>query len=326
MARAFVAVVLLFFVAGCGSSDTKNAAGAAGWKGEPGSVWLTGSYDDSVVRVDAANGKLAQMIDISSVGTEPTSIVVGGGSVWFTLNGHDQLSRITPSGAVEATTTDGAYDVAFGEGSVWATAGGIFTVRVDADTGAEIATIETKSGIIEDPIAVGGGAAWVAAGSSIDRMDAATNQVTASIPLAADFPNIQLVLSTLVYADDALWVLAYYGAPGKRALVKIDPSSNAIAAKQDLDTDWADDSLAVGLGSVWVSSGGEKIFKISPSTLQVEQEFAFDGKPGRMTVGNEYLYVTDFGNQKLWRVDPATGDGSSVDIPASSGLTFGPAQ
>ncbi len=274
-------------------------------------------------RVDTATGAVADKIDITSVGTEPTSIAVGGGSVWFTLNGHDQLSRITPSGAVEATDAQGAYEVAFGEGSAWASAGGVFVVRVDAQSGATIADTHTQSGIIEDPIAVGGGAAWVAAGTSIDRVDAATNQVSASVALAADLPAVQLVLSSLAYGENAVWLLAYYGTPGKRAIVKIDPATNAIAAKQDVATDGADDGLAVGFGAVWVASeDGRKIFKIAPDTLAVEQEFPVDGSPKRLAVGNQYLYAADFSNQKLWRVDPAAGGAVGVAIPLAEGIAF----
>ncbi len=326
MAKRIFPIALLLAATACGSSSKSGGSGASKWAGEPGSIWLTAGYDDAVDRLDTATGKVVEKHDITSVGTEPTSIAIGGGSVWFTLNGHDQLSRLTADGKVEATDAQGAYEVAFGEGAAWASAGGIFVVRVDPQSGNSTATVQTKSGIIEDPIAVGGGAAWVAAGTSIDRVDAATNQVSASIALSSDLPGVQGVLSPLAYGENALWLLAYYGTPGKRAIVKIDPATNSIAAKQDVATDGADDGLVTGFGAVWVSSeGGQKILKISPSTLAVEQEFPVNGNPTRLAVGNKYLYAVDFSNSLLWRLDPATGDAASVDIPLAEGIAFAPA-
>ncbi len=324
-----LSVALLALVTGCGGSGNSAGSGSGGagstWTGEPGSIWLTDFYGNAVDRLDTATGKIAETHDVTSVGSEPTSIAVGGGSTWFTLNGHDQLSRITSDGKVEATDALAAEDVAFADGSAWVSAGADSVIRVDGQTGSTAATVQTKSGITQDPIAFGGGAAWVAAGTSIDRVDASSNTVSASIALDTQLPGIQLSSSSLAYGENALWLLAYYSNTPTRALVKIDPATNAIADKKDVPTAGPDDNIAIAFGAVWVSSeSGQKLLEISPDTLAVDKEFPLQGNPTALAAGNKYLYASDPTNLTLWRVDPTSGDAESAAIPSVIAIAFQP--
>ncbi len=91
------------------------AAGAGG-------VWITGSIEDSVARLDPSDGRIVKIIP---VGRGAAGVAVGAGGVWVANGLSGTISRIDPeSGRVVATIhVDGLpHEVAYGGGSVWVAA------------------------------------------------------------------------------------------------------------------------------------------------------------------------------------------------------------
>ena len=87
-----------------------------------GAVWVTGSVDDVVARLDPASGSRLQTID---VGRGASGVAVGSGAVWVASALAREVSRIDPvSGeTVARIPIDGApREVAVGAGGVWVTA------------------------------------------------------------------------------------------------------------------------------------------------------------------------------------------------------------
>ena len=82
-------------------------------------MWVSDEAGDRVVRIDPQADEVVATIN---VGSGPTAIAVGFGSVWVTNSLDGTVSRIDPAtSAVQATIMvgDGAGAIAIGQGAVW---------------------------------------------------------------------------------------------------------------------------------------------------------------------------------------------------------------
>jgi hypothetical protein len=87
-----------------------------------GGVWVTGSIDDVVARLDPRDGHRVQIIH---VGRGAGGVAAGAGSVWVASALDHEVSRIDPSSGkvVARIHVDGApREIAVGAGGVWVTA------------------------------------------------------------------------------------------------------------------------------------------------------------------------------------------------------------
>ena len=120
--------------------------------------------DNSITRVDPGSRQPGQQI---AVGSGPTAITYGAGSVWV-ANGLDStVSRVDPVTdrvAAIIPVGDGPDAVAVAGGSVWA-AGRLSSAltRISAGSDAAAATIGVGGGPVA--LAADGGDVWVAAGA-----------------------------------------------------------------------------------------------------------------------------------------------------------------
>ena len=115
-----------------------------------GSIWVTSSVDDSVLRLDAESGKLAAApIRIASIpgrrAASPGGVAYGEGSVWVADALTDRLTRIDPkTNSVSETIPVGRRPtaVAVGAGAVWVVNAGDGTVsKIDPSRGEVVRTI-----------------------------------------------------------------------------------------------------------------------------------------------------------------------------------------
>ena len=151
-----------------------------------GSLWVADPNTDHVLRIEPQTGH-AQTID---VGREPVAIAVGPGTtapVWVANALGGSVSRIDPRTGtttefpIGATPSGIAVDAL---GDVWVTSSDANSVtRLDV-TGHKKATIDVSAG--PSAIASSGGDIWVAAslGHVLVRIDAGTDAVVATIPVA----------------------------------------------------------------------------------------------------------------------------------------------
>lgn len=99
-----------------------------------GRIWVTGVKSNLLTVVDARTGAVVATIP---VGREPRFLTAGGGSVW-TLNQADgTITRIDERSLKVVATIDAKIpgqggDIAYGNGSVWATRFGTPLTRIDA--------------------------------------------------------------------------------------------------------------------------------------------------------------------------------------------------
>jgi YVTN family beta-propeller protein len=125
-----------------------------------GSAWVTSSDHNSLIRVDAKSNSVVATIP---VGPQPRFAAVGAGSVWTLNQGDGTVSRVDmKTNRLTATVNAGipgeGGEIAFGEGSVWATIFKIPITRIDPATN-QVAQQWTGPG--GDSIRVGHGSVWL---------------------------------------------------------------------------------------------------------------------------------------------------------------------
>jgi YVTN family beta-propeller protein len=170
-------------------------------------------------------------------------------------------------------------------------------------------------------VAVGEGAVWVTGFNEVSRLDAATNEVVATVPTpgTGDYGSAAV-------GEGAVWVTTSLGS-----LYRIDPSTNEVVAT--IEVGESPTSVTVGGGSVWVSraaAGPGDIVRVDPRTNEVAGAPIRVGEgPGPALFLDGTLWVTttglivgeasvelEPGGPSLVRVDPATGTVTPVDGPA----------
>jgi branched-chain amino acid transport system substrate-binding protein len=133
-----------------------------------GSIWVTSSVDDSVLRLDAESGKLTTPpIRIASVpgrrAASPGGVAYGEGSVWVADALSDRVTRIDPkTNSVSETIAVGRRPtaVAVGAGAVWVVNAGDGTVsKIDPAKGDVVRTITVGRSLTG--IAAASGDVWV---------------------------------------------------------------------------------------------------------------------------------------------------------------------
>ena len=133
---------------------------------------------------------------------------------------------------------------------------------------------------------------------AVHRIDPATNEVIASIPLPGR------LCQGIGASPEAVW------ACGPDGLVRIDPASNSITATVALDAALAISRLAYGAGSVWAFAtatvGPDLVVRVDPATNAVTETLQLPGIAGTMAFGFDALWVTSPAENALFRIDPAT--------------------
>jgi len=148
--------------------------------------------------------------------------------------------------------------VAVGAGSAWVGIshnrghGPSSVLRIDLATNEVVAEIPVEESPPRERIAATDDAVWVGSSELIERIDPATNSVVARI----DVPGF---ISAMGTDPTALWAIAVHdrsdsGLQNTGTLLRIDPASNEVVAEIPLGTNATgyDDELLVSRGSVWI--------------------------------------------------------------------------
>ena len=125
-----------------------------------GAVWITSTEHNLLTRVDPQSNRAIASI---AIGPQPRFLTTGAGSVWTLNQGDGTISRVdTKSNKLIATVQAGipgtGGEIAFGEGSVWATVFEIPISRIDPATNT---VVQQWSGAGGDGIRVGHGSVWL---------------------------------------------------------------------------------------------------------------------------------------------------------------------
>ena len=125
-----------------------------------GAVWITSTERDLLTRVDVRSNQVVASIPI---GPQPRFLTVGAGSVWTLNQGDGTISRVDiKTNRLVATIAAGipgtGGEIAFGEGSVWATVFEVPMTRIDP---ASNAVAQQWVGPGGDSIRLGHGSIWL---------------------------------------------------------------------------------------------------------------------------------------------------------------------
>lgn len=133
---------------------------------------------------------------------------------------------------------------------------------------------------------------------AVHRIDPATNEVIASVPLPGR------LCQGIGASPEAIW------ACGPDGLVRIDPATNKVVATVDLPAALVVSRIAYGAGSVWAfaTSGTvpDLVVRIDPASNAVTDTIELHRSGGTMAFGFDALWVTSPLDDTLLRIDAAT--------------------
>ncbi len=225
----------------------------------------------------------------------------GGGSVWQTDYEGGHVLRIDPvSGKTLATIPVGLQPlgVVVTADAVWVAnehSGSV--TRIDPATNKVVATIPINSPDSAGPqiMAAGpGGGVWVGVPNmgSVVRIDAATNKVGLVVPwdgpVASDGKEV--------------WIAVVAGIDGLAQAIRIDPDSGKVITAVDLSEEGGVCGLAVGLGSVWVGTGG--LTRIDPATGRIVGRLDLGADCGNVAVAGGSVWVAAEGQPYVVKISP----------------------
>jgi len=271
-----------------------DLSGVAAGAGSAGVAQMTG---DTVRRIDLrTNEAVGEPI---AVGHQPAGMAFGRGALWVTNRGANTVSRIDPAaGKVVATIPVGADPrvVAAGTTGVWvANFGGETVTRIDPPSNGVLATVRVGR---PTAIAEGAGAIWVALSheNSLVRIDPATHRIAARIPLGAQGFGVAVL-------DDMVWVAG--GESSTAFVARVDPQLNTVSERMSVGGTPAGD--AVSPGAVWVSNFPHgSVFKLDPRASPLAGQ--------SLAVGKGALWITT-GEGAIWIGNRRRGTVARIDLP-----------
>ena len=231
------------------------------------------------------------------VGSSPSDVAAGAGSVWVASYNANSISRIDPvTHTVEQTipvdSTPSA--IAVGDGAVWVANNFNGKVsRIDPAVDRVVQTTTVGNG--PSGIAVGDGAVWVANSNdgTLSKLDAVTGRVVTTIALGG--------ATDVVVGLGAVWVSD--AANGR--VLRINPQTDEVTAAINVGT--GPSAITLGHGSVWVANSLDgTVSRIDPRTDQVRATIPVGNGPGAIAVDAGGVWVTNEFGRTVVRIDSAT--------------------
>ncbi len=259
------------------------------------SLWV--HEPTSLVRVDLATSAVTGQVPLNAM--EYGYATTGAGSLWQTDYERAAVLRIDPvADAVVASIFVGMHPlgVAVTAGSVWVADEQDEAIsRVDPKTNTMVATIPLGPPGWAGPqvVTAGPGGVWVDVPNmgQVVRIDTATNTVGLSVPLEGPVAS----------DGKEVWIGVQGSGNGSSAVVRIDPVSGNVITWVDLDTQGIG-GIAVGLGSVWVTSGG--LTRIDTEKGRIVGHLDVDGASGNVIVAGGSVWVTADDHPSVLRLSP----------------------
>jgi serine/threonine protein kinase/streptogramin lyase len=284
-----------------------------------GSVWVLNTRDSSLLEVDPGRNAVARTIRLARA-TTPSPPAAGQGAVWLTsqvgespnrwlwkYDPHTRsLTRSQPLalGGFGAANGGGAWNVAVGDGAVWAQEIGINQigrlVRIRPDTGKVVGSVAACPEVISPACGVpvfGAGAAWLRAEPSpihaepwIYRFDPETGSIRARVKLnflpdASSAGRFQQPVDEIAAGEGGVWVANAVAD----SVSRIDPATNRIAVA--FPTGRLPVSIAVGAGAVWVANSRDgSVTRYDPRTANIST-IRVGGTPVAVAVGEGGVWV-----------------------------------
>jgi branched-chain amino acid transport system substrate-binding protein len=269
--------------------------------------------------LDPRTGELLATIPL---GTAPTTIAVGEGSVWV-LDADDRtVSQIDPKErAVVRTFSTGSTptDLAAGAGAIWI-GNGVPQARTALPE--SVSRFAAESAVVDETIplaradaaalvwvgqdslrphiAVTDAAVWVVNPDlSVSRIDPRTNRVVGGVA------GVRAV--TIAAGEGEVWVVNDGGE-----IVEIDPRTSA-ASKPIPTAAESLTALAVGAGAVWFADPvGGSVWRIDPDPDPIMRTIPLEVGVGGVAFGEGAVWATNEISDEVYRIDPDTNEAEVV--------------
>jgi serine/threonine-protein kinase len=201
-------------------------------------------------------------------------------------------------------------------------------IRVDPATNKVTDVISIPSAT---DFAVGGGFLWVAAASSLDKINQDSNLVVGHIPIRHAFEGVgfSFLSKDVVFGGGRVWDIG--APPGPLDLTRpgvvyeVDPTTNEVVRQLDIPTP---NHVAFHDAALWVANaGGGKVFKVDPETGRILQTVSVETtqkSANAIAAGEEGVWVVEAVPGAATHIDPGTGEiEAAVDIPNADGVALG---
>lgn len=259
-----------------------------------GAARLSRIAADSVGAISPAHGIIAT----ARIGSSPSAVAAGAGSVWVANYSDNTVSRIDPvthhlEQTIRVDSTPSG--IAVGAGAVWVANTFSGTVSridpaVDRVVGEPVRVGNGPSGI-----AVGDGSVWVTNSSdgSLSKLNAVSGRLVKTIPLGGA-TDVAVGFGAVLVSD----------AVNGRVL-RIDPDTDQITEPINVGT--GPSAIAVGYGSVWVANAPDgTVSRIDPQTNQVAATIPVGDGPSAIAAGTGGVWVANEFGHSVVRINPAT--------------------
>ena len=273
-----------------------DVPGDPDWIAIDESVWISNKPKDSLTRIDPKTNKI---IEVVPIGKRPCAgLALGFSSLWIPNCGDQNIARLDLKTAKIATTistpiADSEATIAAGPDSIWLMTDAKGTLaRFDPATNTFVAEAYVPPGSYA--AAFGEDALWITSTEKnlLTRVDPHTNLVVETIPVGPA-PRF------LAIGEGSIWTLNQ----GDGTVSRIDPKTNKVIATIEVGVPGEGGDIAVGEGSVWVTSIDFPLSRIDPASNKVVQQFVGEGGDA-VRVGLGSVWLTNLKGQKLWRIDP----------------------
>ena len=248
-----------------------------------------GTVSAGTAALDPETGAILETVDL---GTSPSSVAIGEGSVWVIDADDKTLSRIEQETREVRTfsTSSTPTDIAVGAGALWV-----------GNAGAKRA----------NPLP-----------ESVSRFDPVSLTLMETIPLAPSPPGIVAGLfggpsaQHVAVSPDAVWVIG-----ADESVYRIDPRTNSMVARIG---DLKARSIATGEGDIWVSDD-RGLVEIDPvRNVLARRVLIEDGLLGSIAIGGGAVWAADPSNGQLVRVSTDSLKQSTLELDDwVAGVTFG---
>ena len=275
--------------------------GVPDWLAIDEHVWVSNSPKNTIHRLDPKTNSVLATIE---VGVHPCSgLATGFGSLWVPTCGDKAgvgkgLVRVSlKDGTVEATlpfaVPESEGGLATGAGSVWVMTDKKGTLtRVDPATNKAVAEIYVAPGSYA--VAFGENAVWITSTETnvLTRVNPRTNVIEQTIPVG---PKPRF----LAVGEGSVWTINQ----GDGSISRVDATTNKVLATIEAGIPGNGGEIAVGDGSVWVTSFEYPITRIDVATNKVVQQFYGDGGDAiRFGLGS--VWLSNLRAANVWRLDP----------------------
>ena len=258
---------------------------------------------NTVSLIDTHSARFAGTV---TVGTDPSDVTAGGGSIWVLNESDSTFSRIDPATAKALTAPRSVSGtptgVAFGAGSVWITTGFGSTsgeqgsvLRYDPSGGPRTKVIPVGNGVAS--ISFGDGAIWE------------TNTITNTVSKID--PDANAVVWTVHVGNKPQAVVAGGGSAWvantlDNSVWRLDESTGKVASKITVLS--PPSALALQGSALWVlSETGNTVSKIDVMSGTTVATIPVGAQPLALAVGDGGVWVAADQAHEVERIDPTKG-------------------